>query len=262
MFARWESWLKPNAKDISLSLTIPTNLGVFIFASIFEVAYIYDALRSKSTVQIGLACFFNLGLLPFAIFQYSQIKKAADRLSVAYEAGRVPLVNTDMEFWGVSGPMLLTMPYIIGVCSLLLMASGWYVKIFFSWRSYRHVNADLQMRRRRLTYQVCFYSTFFFPLSSLLCTYIYIYIYVDATFNQLIRIRQIYIMLVKLEVFFILCFLVVYNVTVLQGHGTEFICNIIGAIVAVVMSGLSMYWCKTEKKMGMYSVMVSKRRLS
>lgn len=124
--------------------TIPTFLTLYIFGFVYELVLVWDALRLKNTIQIIGICIYNLGLLIYAADQKNEINDA-----VAALGG-----NIDPTVWTAVKPFLIAIPCIIavGTISLSFVARKLYDE--FAWTIYKHISADLRMKRRYLTYQV------------------------------------------------------------------------------------------------------------
>ncbi|KAH6988852.1 hypothetical protein BKA56DRAFT_448431, partial [Ilyonectria sp. MPI-CAGE-AT-0026] len=213
VFLRWLSYLRPTAREVPRSLTVPTNLGIFFFSAIFHLFYAYDAIQSKNTIQVGFSCIFSIMLLFFTILQYLQVKNAAFSLAASFDVHGSPLVHEDMDFWPLTGRLLLSMSGIVALCSALLMIIAWRVRAHFSWQALHNVGADAQMRRKRLMYQV-------------------------------------YLMLLKLEVYTTICFLAVYSVPILRMPGYEFYLNISAVPLISLVPWLSIICIRRENIIG------------
>ncbi|KAF5000451.1 hypothetical protein FGRMN_1782 [Fusarium graminum] len=211
---KWQAFLKPTVMQVPAGYTVPTNFAVFLFGFLFQLVFMCDAIRLRSTAQAMLACVLNAGFLPLAVLQRHDIKNAEEQLRGSTDMNGDHLVYLDRHPWDDYGDILFALPIIVAICTLLLVISVWYLKKFFSWQSYRNVSADAKLRRMRIIY-------------------------------------QIFVMLAKMVMYFIICFEVVYGVTQLQARGTEFIIRMILLGVAVVNICLSIVWCKSENRIGM-----------
>lgn len=130
--------------------TIPTYLTLFIFAHIFLVALCYDALRLKNTIQVMGICIFNLALLLYAAIQMDQIGDA--NRALATEDTVKPLRKGDI--WPQIRPLLIIIPCLIALSTILMAIVCWKLYDEFAWRIYKHISADLRMKKRYLTFQI------------------------------------------------------------------------------------------------------------
>jgi hypothetical protein len=145
VFANFQIQLNPTADGATPSKTIPTFLSLYLFGFVYELILVYDALRLKNTIQIIGLCICNIGLLIYGAIQISQIQDAVQSL-VDNEA-----INKDI--WEQTRPFLIAIPCIVALGSILMLAA-WKIYDEFSWTIYKHISADLRMKRRYLTYQV------------------------------------------------------------------------------------------------------------
>lgn len=127
--------------------TIPTFLTLYIFGFVYELVLVYDALRLKNTIQVIGVCVCNVGLLIYGAVQTEQIEEAIDILA---EKG-----NIEFGVWKEIKPFLIAIPCIIGFGTVVMSFIAWKLYDEFAWTIYKHISADLRMKRRYLTYQVC-----------------------------------------------------------------------------------------------------------
>ncbi|KAF9770502.1 hypothetical protein IL306_011962 [Fusarium sp. DS 682] len=214
---QWQEYARPTVIQVPRGYSIPTNFAIFIFGFIFHLLFMWDAIRLRSTAQAVLACVINAGFLPLAIFQRREIKDAIDSLQSSTDINGDALVNTDMDIWPVIGKILLVIPIIIAACTLVLPVSAWYLKQYFSWQSYRNVGADARLRRIRI-------------------------------------IHQIFVMLAKMDIYFCVCFELIFSFPVLGGPrngGDFFIINLALLGVALIIICMSIIFSKLENRVGM-----------
>jgi hypothetical protein len=130
----------------SSTKTIPTFLSLYIFGFVYELVLAYDALRLKNTIQIIGLCICNVGLLIYGAVQIEQIQEAVNLLD--------SIGALDNDLWGQTKPILIAIPCILGLTSVLMIGVAWKLYDEFAWTIYKHISADLRMKRRYLTYQV------------------------------------------------------------------------------------------------------------
>lgn len=100
----------------------------------------------KNTIQIIGLCLCNVGLLIYGAVQVKQIRTAVNVLS---ENSAIP-----KTVWAQSEPFLIIIPCIVGLGTVLITFVAWKLYDEFAWTIYKHISADLRMKRRYLTYQV------------------------------------------------------------------------------------------------------------
>lgn len=108
---------------------------------------VYDALRLKNTIQIIGLCLYNIGLLIYAAVQMDQIQTAVVNLNGKNEI--------DLRIWVTIKPYLIAIPCIIAIGTVFMSVVAWKLYDEFAWTIYKHISADLRMKRRYLTFQVC-----------------------------------------------------------------------------------------------------------
>lgn len=147
-FAKFQESLEPDKKATAFTKTIPTYLSLFIFGFLYQLLLAYDSLRLKNTIQVIGLCLYNLGMLIYAAIQYDQIDVAIRTLlNAAYIEPYDPI-------WKDVKPFLLAVPVIISFFTLVLSFVAWKLYDEFAWTIYKHISADLRMKRRFLAFQV------------------------------------------------------------------------------------------------------------
>lgn len=118
---------------------------MYIFGFVYELLLAYDALRLKNTIQIIGLCLYNLGLLIYAAVQMSEINDAVISLGSN---------NIKATTWSAVKPFLIAIPCVIAVGSIAMSVVARKIYDEFAWTIYKHISADLRMKRRYLAYQV------------------------------------------------------------------------------------------------------------
>lgn len=143
VFADFQLKLKEIAVNVTASKTIPTFLALYSFGFVYELVLVYDALRLKNTIQIIGLCVCNVGLLIYGAVQVEQIK---DAIGVLNDNSAI-----DPAVWGQIKPFLIIIPCVVAMGTLLMMIVAWKLYDEFAWSIYKHISADLRMKRRYLT---------------------------------------------------------------------------------------------------------------
>jgi hypothetical protein len=86
-----------------------------------------------------------MGLLIYAAVQISQIHDAIRGLTAKY-------IHTNV--WSEINPFLIAIPCVIAVGTVAMSFVARKLYNEFAWTIYKHISADLKMKRRYLTYQV------------------------------------------------------------------------------------------------------------
>ncbi|EED16828.1 conserved hypothetical protein [Talaromyces stipitatus ATCC 10500] len=200
VFADFQLHLHSFSDSASSSKTIPTFLSLYIFGFVYELILVYDALRLKNTIQIIGLCFCNIGLLIYGGLQIEQ-------------------ATQEENLWRQTKGIMIAIPCIIAFSSTFLIFVAWKLYDEFAWTIYKHISADLRMKRRYLTY-------------------------------------QIYIALLKFDFFFFLGFTVQFVVIVTGKTDVEFALTLAAIPVTILILFFAAYFTRRENTLGMCAVIL------
>ncbi|KAK8065135.1 hypothetical protein PG997_011882 [Apiospora hydei] len=220
VFVTVESDLDPTAVGIYEGHTVPSYFSLFIFAFVYELVLVYDALRLNSMIQLVGLCIFNTLLLLYAAAQPSGVKKALDVLAHAKNMDITPLLKPGRHTWERISPALTAVIVDQAVATAALFVLTYKLRSEFAWVVYKVLNADLSMKRRLLNFQV-------------------------------------YMALIKFNFFFLVGFLVqTVSLVPDRNHDPEFPLTIVGIFVAFAAMCLAIYCATYEKKAGTVTIIV------
>lgn len=208
LFAKFQLSLVAGKSASPLSKTIPTYLTLFIFGFLYQLVLVYDSLRLKNTIQVLGLCAYNAGMLIYSSIQYDQIHKAISGLELQN------FVKPNDDVWLDIRPYLIASPCIIAFFTVIMSFIAWKLYDEFAWTIYKHISADLRMKRRFLTF-------------------------------------QIYIALLKFDFFFFLGFTVQFLVIVTGLAVAESALTIAAIPITVVILFMASFWTRRENKVGM-----------
>ena len=211
VFAKFQIDTKSGSENQAPTHTIPTFLALYIFGFFYQVVLVWDALRLKNTIQIIGLCVYNVGLLIYGAVQMDQIKQAVLILNA--------VGDIDLDIWGQTQPFLIAVPCILALGTVLLSVAAWKLYDEFAWTIYKHISADLRMKRRYLVF-------------------------------------QIYIALLKFDFFFFLGFTVQF-VVIVTTHKAEFALTIAAIPVTIFILIAAAWFARKEILAGMILVIVS-----
>ncbi len=130
------------------------------------------------------------------------------------------LEEINLAIWAEMKPFLVAIPCILALGTVLLAVEAWKLYDEFAWTIYKHISADLRLKRRYLTY-------------------------------------QIYITLLKFDFFFFLGFTVQFVVIVINRHSIEFALTVAAIPVTIIVLILAGFSTRRENIWGMVLTIVS-----
>lgn len=165
----------------------------------------------KNTIQIIGLVGLNVGLLIYGAVQVDQLHDAIGKLT---GQGQI-----NMDIWNAVDPMLITIPCLLAFFTVIMAFVAYKLYNEFAWTIYKHISADLRMKRRYLTY-------------------------------------QIYIALLKFDFFFTLGFTIQF-VIIVGGRTLEEKYITVAAIPVTIIIMLAAFWfCRRESMVGTIVVIV------
>ncbi|KAH8728321.1 hypothetical protein GQ44DRAFT_45581 [Phaeosphaeriaceae sp. PMI808] len=203
------NWKAENSH--SETRTIPTYLAVFMFGYLYQLWLVWDALRLKNTIQVIGVVIYNIGILIYAAIQMDQIADATRELNKGNFVKK--------EFWGDVRPMLIALPCLMAVATVFFAFVAWKLYDEFAWTIYKHISADLRLKRRYLTY-------------------------------------QIYIALLKFDFFFFLAFTVQFLVVVKGTKTVELALTAAALVITFFLLFFAAWWVRRESVPGMITIII------
>lgn len=216
----------------------PLTLAVTTLGALYQFILTLDAYRIKNNTQLFVLCICNVCFSVATIMQYSQIKAARDRVIVNTDMYGTPFAKNDWKFWEHASPALLTCMVISCICSTALCALSFALSREFSWKLYQEVSPDRKMRARYFVYQVR-------------VTVLIISLY------QKLTIVQIYLVILKFTPFFIVAFIIIYDLIDVHFVEPEFSLTMAIIPAALIHVGLAVWLVRIESYIGMLLILVS-----
>ncbi|KAI6714143.1 hypothetical protein JHW43_003364 [Diplocarpon mali] len=136
---KWQVFLRPNAGQAPASRVIPTFLVLLVFASWYSLAFVYDGLRRRSSVQAAVACALNVGLVVYSAIQSGKIHTSITSISGSCDALGQPLVDLSLNMWADVNTVLIIVPCIVGAFTLLMAGLAWEIHKELEWDVYRAI---------------------------------------------------------------------------------------------------------------------------
>ncbi|KAF9321491.1 hypothetical protein BG003_001613 [Podila horticola] len=135
------------------SRSIPAYMLVFVFAQLFQLVLTWDAVRAQNTIEIIGIVAFNLCCFAYSIFEISQIRSSLFP----------PDPDPDFEFFAPGRaqdlldsikPFLIVVAVVIGVTQCLVTWLAYQLFQEFGWKIYKKIGADPNMKKMYRAYQI------------------------------------------------------------------------------------------------------------
>ncbi|KAJ5498589.1 hypothetical protein N7453_007640 [Penicillium expansum] len=174
ILVEWQLWMLPNAIQITPSYTVPIEAAIIWFACIYEFSLSLDAMRHKNNLLLFAICVSNVFLVAFGAMQYPSMKNFCKTMPEQRAMYDEPLVDITRNIWPqIRGPQL-AVPVVVGIFTLGIWWFAFQLHKQYAWSIYRSVQGDTRAKARHFAYEV-------------------------------------YVVLVKLDAFFVICFILEYG---------------------------------------------------
>ena len=132
---------------------IPINLGILIFACLFEFILALDAIHNKNNILLFAICICNACSFVYSVMQFLLMRDTTARL-FEERFGYPTLVDTTRNVWPQIQPAEILLSTFTGVCTLVLCPFAYLMHREYSWAIYKSVHGSLETRMRYLAYEV------------------------------------------------------------------------------------------------------------
>ncbi|OAL46339.1 hypothetical protein IQ07DRAFT_146909 [Pyrenochaeta sp. DS3sAY3a] len=211
-------WVNPPVYEVPLAYITPLTLAVTTLGCLFQTLITLDAYRIKNNVQIFTQCVFNTCLSVATIFQYIFIRDANTRILKGYNMYFLPFAKNDRNFWLHVSPALIVCIIVSCLCSVAMFVLAFALHREYAWAIYQHITPDKNFRYRYLTY-------------------------------------QIYLVILKFSPFFLVAFIVTYDLIDVHYEEPEFSLTMAIIPVALIHVGLAVYVVRRESTVGMAGIL-------
>lgn len=168
--------------------------------------------------------------------QYSQIKAANAEILINHDMYGKPFAKYEWRFWDHVSPALITCIVVSCASSVSMCGLAYGLYQEFSWALYEQVSPDRKMHLRYFVYQVSETG-----------------IDVDSSIKQ----AQVYLVILKFTPFFIICFILLYDLINVHYMEPEFSLTVSIIPAALIHVGLAVWFVRIETYIGMLLVLVS-----
>lgn len=227
--------MNPQVYEVPLSYITPLTLAVTTLGCLFQAIVTLDAYRIKNNVQIFTQCIFNTCLSVAIVFQYIFIRDASRRILRGYNMYFLPFAKNDRNFWQYVAPALVVCIVVSCLCSMAMYVLAYALHREYAWAIYQHITSDKNFRYRYLTYQVCV------PCSRL---------------HPPLTGEQIYLVILKFTPFFLIAFIVTYDLVDVHYEEPEFSLTMAIIPIALIHVGLAVYVVRREATLAMVAILV------
>ncbi|KAJ5796735.1 uncharacterized protein N7518_005275 [Penicillium psychrosexuale] len=147
ILVEWQLWVTPTITQVPVAYMVPINLGIFIFASVYEFILALDAIHNKNNVLLFSICICDACSFAYSIMQYIYMRGAITQLAMGFQLWW-------RNLWPQIQPAEIVVSIITGLCTLLLCFVVYYLHREYSWVIYKSVHGSLKTRIRYLFYEI------------------------------------------------------------------------------------------------------------
>jgi hypothetical protein len=152
ILVEWQAWVTPKIVQVTVSMIIPINLNVLIFACLYELILALDAIHHKNNILLFAICISNTCTFVYSVMQYQVMEENTMRLFDQRYLSN--LVDTTRNVWPLIKPAEILIAIFTGLGTLLLWPIAFFLHKEYSWAIYKVVHGSPKTRLRYLVYEV------------------------------------------------------------------------------------------------------------
>ncbi|KAJ1908560.1 hypothetical protein IWQ60_011653, partial [Tieghemiomyces parasiticus] len=189
---------------------IPIYLILFVVAQLFLLGMVWDTVRHRNSIQLIGVVVFDLCILSYSIFQYFQITnlESGDTDATVQDGDYATRFATMKENMR---PFLVAIPCIVGGAFLIYLYLGVRLHRDFGWDIFKQIGANASIRRMYRAYHV-------------------------------------FVLLIKLDVFFFLGYSIQFIILVLRTTVVELWLTVAAVPITLVILLLAVYAVRFESR--------------
>lgn len=214
---------------------VPVNFALSILGNIYQAVLAFDALRSKNNLQLYSICVIDACLFVFSIMCYRQTSRTVASLQLGEALGERPFTDRSIDFWKFVQPALLASSAIIALCFIIACVLVYLLQREYRWVIYRHISGSLGMLRRYFAYQVGFSK---------------------LARNQGSSTPQVLLVLLRIETYFLVGFVIVYGLIDVHYEQPEFSLTFAITPVLLIQVAMTIVFTKSENMIGAIAAIV------
>ncbi|KAF9122757.1 hypothetical protein BGX30_001801, partial [Mortierella sp. GBA39] len=149
--------LPPYLDTRNQSRAIPAYLIVFVFAQLFQLVLTWDAVRAQNTIQLIGVVLFNLCCFVYSIFEISQIQRSlSDTGGKGFFDSKPGKTSSEvaMDLNTSLQPFLIVMVCVFGITQCLVTWLAYRLFQEFGWKIYKKIGADPNIKKMYRAYQI------------------------------------------------------------------------------------------------------------
>ncbi|KAG0230191.1 hypothetical protein BGW42_001110 [Actinomortierella wolfii] len=207
----------------NVSRSIPVYLIVFVFANLFQLVLAWDAVRAQNTIELIAIVIFNLCCFAYSIFEIPQSRSAL--LAVEFRASTSiffqPMQKAE-DLAEVLKSLLIVVAVVFGVTQCIVTFLAYRLFQEFGWRIYKKIGADPKRKK-------------------------------------MYRFYQIYLVLIKVDLFFFVGFSIqfIYLTLTRQADDPEFVITILVLPLTLAILYMAIYAVRHESHVWMSIFIIS-----
>ncbi|KAE8343461.1 hypothetical protein BDV24DRAFT_149715 [Aspergillus arachidicola] len=220
ILVQWLGWVNDNVTQVTTSYIVPIGMGLVTFACLYETLLSLDAIHHKNNILLAAICISNTCIVVYSVLQYMRMRVTTHTLQYSQDSTGRPLADPTRDIWALMQPAELLVAIILGITSLGIIPAAFRLHKDYAWAIYKCIHGSADLRLRYLAY-------------------------------------EIYLVLVRFDFFFLVGFIIQYNLIDVHFDEPEysFTMAIIPAALVVMIFGI--YCVKSELRPGMIIVIVS-----
>ncbi|KAJ5470796.1 hypothetical protein N7530_008153 [Penicillium desertorum] len=178
ILVEWQRWVTPFITQVPVSCMIPINLGILIFAPVYEFILVLDAIHNKNNVLLFSICIFNICRFVYSVMQYISVEDTTTGL-FDNRYGTPTLIDTTRNLWPQIQPAENLVAVITALGSILVCLFVYLLHREYSWVIYKSVQGSSKPRRRYLFYEIflVLIELLFYFLSGFIIQYNLVYVH-------------------------------------------------------------------------------------
>ena len=211
-------------------------MGIVIFACVYEVGLSMDAIHHKNNISLLAICLTNVCIVVYAVLQYIKMRDVTYSLQGTTDGMGNHLVDWSRDIWPSMQPAEVAIQAVLAVSSLVIIPAAYRLHTDYAWAIYKCIHGSPELRLRYLAYEV--------RIS-------------DMISRGRTDLVQIYLVLIKLDFFFLTGFIIQYDLIDVHFMEPEYSLTMALIPVSLLVMVAGTYCVKSGLKLALMVVIVS-----